>query len=98
MLPQLSLRLLPTRLQVTRPARDKGHTKRGMRRAGLAAGTVLLGLILSLGLTQAAAPTVILTMPVSGFPTGVAVNPVTNRVYVAGRSPNLLYVIDGLSN
>jgi len=43
----------------------------------------------------AAQPTVIATIPVAAVPLGVAVNPATNRIYVANADNNNVSVIDG---
>ena len=44
------------------------------------------------------AQTVITTIPVGDFPTGVAANPSTNRIYAANESDDTVSVIDGVTN
>lgn len=43
-------------------------------------------------------PQVIATIGVGGFPQGVAVNPATNRIYVANNLDGTISVLDGASN
>ncbi len=56
-------------------------------------------LILLLGAsTPAYAQTVVATVAVGDFPTGVAVNEKTNRIYVANAGSDTVSVIDGATN
>ena len=38
------------------------------------------------------------TIPVGSYPSAVAVNPVTNKIYVANQNSNTVTVIDGVTN
>ena len=63
-----------------------------------------VGLVLSVAQSYAAdiSPAIIATVPVGNTPDGVAVNPTTNRIYVANAVPisvpNIVSVIDGATN
>lgn len=62
---------------------------------------LLLPVVLFLALAQrqqTSAQTVIGTIPVGSFPRGVAVNPTTNRIYVANELSDTVTVINGSDN
>src|SRR5260370_23622305 len=54
--------------------------------------------MLSLAAAPARGQTVTATVAVGQSPSAMAVNPVTNKIYVANRSDNTVTVIDGASN
>src|SRR5262245_33111915 len=60
-------------------------------------GLLLLGALLW-GVTAAYAQSVTATITVGAGPARVAVNPITNRIYVANQFGNSVSVIDGTSN
>lgn len=61
--------------------------------------TMLLASAISFALTiPVNATAVVATIHVGGRPSGVAVNPVTNRIYVVNELDNNLYVIEGATN
>src|SRR5688572_16861107 len=59
---------------------------------------VLTGLLLWSGCVVQPVPEVVDTVRVEGHPVGVAVNTVTNRIYVANLLSNTVSVIDGASH
>src|SRR5262249_10243894 len=82
---------------------DRTGKEPAMRRLSIpGAGTLLLGLVALVLLFWSSAlvvaQTVVATIPVGSQPFGVAVNPTTNRVYVANMSSNNVSVIDAATN
>jgi YVTN family beta-propeller protein len=69
---------------------------RGGRSLSLLAGFIVFGLAF-VGST-APAQTVIATVPVGTTPDAIAVNPVTNQIYVANMASNTVTEIDGATN
>jgi len=63
------------------------------------ASMLAMALALVLGAAAPAyAQTVVATIPVGAGPSSVAVNPRTNRIYVANRDSDTVSVIDGATN
>lgn len=63
------------------------------------ASVLAMALALVLGAAGPAyAQTVVATIPVGAGPSSVAVNPRTNRIYVANRDSDTVSVIDGATN
>jgi YVTN family beta-propeller protein len=58
--------------------------------------TVLLAVAVLIG--AAAADWATVTVPVGPFPSSIALNPVTNRIYVGSETGDLIKVIDGATN
>ena len=52
----------------------------------------------TLSVVDGASNAVVATVPLGTWPVGVAVNPRTNRIYVANDNTNNVSVIDGASN
>jgi YVTN family beta-propeller protein len=77
---------------------ERSPMKARTRRRRVFSAVPVLFLVAALIAAPAGAQSATETIPVGSNPAGIAVNPVTNRVYVANNASNSVTVIDGVTN